>query len=62
MKVYVLTITYPYESTEILGIFVNEYLANEASVVAEYEDTSDGYNGYNDFNVEEYEVLSELRE
>lgn len=52
-KVYVLTIHYPYEGTEILGIYSSKRLAEEAKIKDEKADKS---RGYNDIEVEEWTV------
>tara|TARA_R110002020_G_scaffold442792_2_gene653992 strand:+ start:313 stop:489 length:177 start_codon:yes stop_codon:yes gene_type:complete len=52
-KVYVLTIHYPYEGTEILGIYSSKRLAGVAKIKAEKADKS---RGYNNIEIEEYTV------
>ena len=55
--VYVLMVTYPYEGTKVLGVFsdFDTALAHRGS--AEDTDTSDGYN---DFEVREFEIDAPL--
>jgi len=51
--VYVLIKTYPYEFSEVIGVYSSEELAETAKKEAIEEDNSQGYN---DFDIEEHEI------
>lgn len=57
MNVYLLTITFPYEGDRCLGVFSTEEKANKAMAECKSADNSDGYN---EFEVEAYEIDGEV--
>ena len=56
--IYVLLVTYPYEGSEIFGVYSSKDIAEEYKKIALKSDKSDGYN---DYDVEEFEIDAPLK-
>lgn len=53
MKVHILIVTYPFEFSKVLGVFLNK---SDAETQRDIEVKKDTSKGYNEFNIEEHEI------